>query len=152
MKKLLEINLKTLHVGRARRTVTLKIGDDDEITEGLDLLLEEKPKDFEKLRTAIRVISEVPHYSNDQKFKNLKKGLYEIKISGFRVYAFLDDHPESTQQLVICACHGGKANKRSQNADIIKARDIRKKYLKERDKETTHVILEKLETETSDES
>ena len=152
MKKLLEINLKTLHLGRARRTVTLKIGDDDEITEGLDQLRVKKPKDFEKLRTAIRVISECEHYSNGQKFKNLKGGLYEIKISGYRVYAFLDDHPESPQQLVICACHGGKANKKSQNADITKARAIRKKYLTERDKATTQVTLEKLRTEPSDES
>lgn len=132
--------------------MTLKIGNDDEITESLNLLRKEKPKDFEKLRTAIRVISEIENYSNDQKFKNLKGGLYEIKISGYRVYAFLDEHPDCDKQLVICACDGGKANKRSQNADIKKARKIREKYLTERDKETTHIILEKPENEPTDES
>lgn len=152
MKKLLEITLTTLHLGLARRTVTLQIGNEDEITEGLDLLRREKPKDFEKLRTAIRIISEIENYSNDQKFKNLKGGLYEIKISGYRVYAFLDEHPDCEKQLVICACDGGKANKKSQNADIKKAREIREKYLNERDKETTHVILQKLENEKNNES
>ncbi len=127
MKKALEITLTSIHLGRARRTVTLKIGNDDEITEGLDLLRKEKPKDFEKLRTAIRVISEIENYSNDQKFKNLKGGLYEIKIHGYRVYAFLDEHASSDQQLIVCSLCDIKS--KQQSANITAARAIRENYL-----------------------
>jgi len=128
VKKKLEITLKTIHVGTARRVVTLRMGQNDAVNEDLLSFAKADINKFKKLKTAMRVISEHRHYSNDQKFKNLGGGLYEIKIHGYRVYAFLDEHSQSAQQLVVCSLCDIKS--KQQSANITTARSIKENYLK----------------------
>jgi putative component of toxin-antitoxin plasmid stabilization module len=146
VKKSLDITLTTIHLGSERRVVTLMIGDDHSITTFLEDLERENQKAFKQLKAAIRVLSENRHYQNEYKFKNLRDGLYEIKTnSGARVYAFLDDHDGSHQQLVIAASGGGKGK---QDSDIEKARAIRRNYLVLRDKGNVVPTLQLLPDES----
>lgn len=146
MKKALEITLTTIHLGSERRVVTLQIGDDDQITPFLLDLETKNYKAFKQLRTSIRTACENRHYQNEYKFKNLRDGLYEIKTHlGVRVYAFLDDHAGSHQQLVIAACGGGKG--KEQDAEIQHAREIRRRYIDLRDNQNVTPILKLLPDE-----
>ncbi len=146
MKKVLEITLTTLHLGSERRVVTLQIGDDDQITSFLLDLETTNYKAFKQLRTSIRTACENRHYQNEYKFKNLRDGMYEIKTHlGVRVYAFLDDHADSHQQLVIAACGSGKG--KEQNAEIQQARAIRRRYIDLRDNQNVTPILKLLPDE-----
>ena len=148
MKNKLEITLKTIHLGSEKRFVTLNMQGDDSVDQDILQLARKDSNKLSKLRTVMRVISEHKHYSNEQKFKNLKRGLYEIKIHGYRVYAFLDNHSASEQQLIICSLCGGKT--KQQSADIATARKIRTKYLELTQKKGVQPKLEFLPNETNE--
>lgn len=148
MKKSLEIVLRSVYCGAARRVVTLAINGVDAVTPFLDALQKSQHAEFNQLRTCMRVIAEHRHYQNERKFKNLGGGLYEIKTRlGLRVYAFLDDLPVCEQQLVIAACGGGKNTSKEQNRDIERAREIHARYLNAKQNERTHVVFIPLKDE-----
>lgn len=124
--------------------MALQIDGKDEITPFLEDLQKSRKQAFGQLRARFRVLCEDRHYQNEYTFKNLGKGLYEIKThSGVRVYAFLDDlDPDvSEQQLVITACGGGKNTKGAQARDIERARNLRKQYLAARKQEDTRLTF-----------
>lgn len=129
--------------------VSLRIGDDDRISRFLTELENQNRPAFKQLKTAMRIVSEDRHYQNEYKFKNLSGGLYEIKTNlGVRVYAFLDDHENSLQQLVIASSGGGKG--KSQSSDIAEARAIRLRYLQLREKQHVVPTLNLLPDENKD--
>ena len=141
---MLEIILKEVHVGAARRVATLEM---DGHKPADDLMLElskSAPQALRKMRTKIRVAAEFDHYSNTENFKPLGDGLYEFKISRpvTRLYAFYDELPDLGRHLIIITSGG---DKRRQSAAIEKARELRATYLKAKELPDTLFRIQEIE-------
>ena len=128
MKSPLEIILRTIHLGEARRVVTLDFGKGSSADQFLARLARSNRTGFAALQARIRSVAAYPTYQNPLTFKSIGDGLYEFKTrkSGLRLYAFYDETPGSEPQLIIATSGGGKG---TQGADIRKARDLRQRYL-----------------------
>jgi putative component of toxin-antitoxin plasmid stabilization module len=128
VKSPLEIILRTIHLGEARRVVTLDFGKGSPADRFLTRLKRSNRTGFAALQARIRGVAAHPSYQNPLTFKSLGDGLFEFKTrkTGLRLYAFYDDIPGTDPQLIIATCGGGKGSQRS---DIRKARTLRQRYL-----------------------
>jgi hypothetical protein len=128
VKSALEIILRTIHLGPARRVVTLDLGNGSPADEFLETLHRSNREGFDALEARIRAIANHPRYQNPLTFKSLGQGLFEFKTkkSGLRLYAFYDEIPGLQPQLIIATSGGGKGK---QSSDIRQARDLRQRYL-----------------------
>lgn len=129
MKKSLEIILTTLHLGGARRVVTIAINGKDLAQDFIRKLRKSDRAGAELLFARIKAVAERENYENRETFRSLGSNLFEFKTrSGLRLYAFLDEVENLGPQLVI-ATNGGKKNTaKEQNADIARARSIQERY------------------------
>jgi len=149
VKNKLEITLQTIHLGSARRIVTLAFNGKDVAYDFLSGIEKFNSQGFKAIKTRMRVIAENLHYENQQIFRNLGNNIYEIKIrSGLRLYVFLDQLDSSNQQLVIATCGGKKNTKKEQSQDIRRAQQLRDRYLQAKDQESTLINLIKLPYES----
>lgn len=129
MKRPLEIVLSTIHVGSARRVVTLGMDGKDLAAEFLTRLARSNPRGAESIKARVQNVAEYDRYENEFTFRSVGDGLYEFKRPGLRLYAFYDDLPGLTPQLII-ACHGGSKNTaKEQGSDIARAKGLRDRYL-----------------------
>lgn len=140
MKSPLEIILRTIHLGEARRVVTLDFGKGSPADRFLTRLKRSNRSGFAALQARIRSVAARQNYQNPLTFKNLGDGLFEFKTrkSGLRLYAFYDEIPGIEPQLIITTSGGGKG---TQRADIRRARDIRQRYLDAKLLPDTHIRI-----------
>lgn len=140
MKSSLEIILRTIHLGSARRVVTLDLGTGSPADEFLEKLHRSNREGFDALEARIKGVGNHLRYQNPLTFKSLGQGLFEFKTkkSGLRLYAFYDELPGLQPQLIIATCGGGKGK---QSSDIRKARDLRQRYLEAKLLTDTHIEI-----------
>ena len=125
VKNPVEITLRTIHVGDARRVVTLDIDGKDPAREFLMDLARHDRNQFESILTRIRSISNHPRYENQITFRHVGDGIHEFKRPGLRLYAFYDEI-DGRNQLILCT-NGGSKNKRQQK-DIRLAKSRKDDY------------------------
>ncbi len=140
MKCPLEIILRTIHLGNARRVVTLDLGEGAPADTFLAKLRRSNREGFGALRARIRSIANHHRYQNPLTFKSLGQGLFEFKTrkSGLRLYAFYDEIPGLNHQSIIATCGGGKGK---QSSDIRRARVLQQRYLKAKLLPDTHIRI-----------
>jgi len=126
MKKPVELSLTTIHLGNARRVVTLGINGKDPAVEFLSKLLNDDRNQFDAIRSRIKTIANYPRYENKLTFRNVGVGIHEFKRPGLRLYAFYWDL-EGESHLIICT-NGGLKNK-DQSRDIARAKAIKETFL-----------------------
>ena len=128
MKSEIEIILRTVHLGEARRVVTLDFGKGSPADQFIARLKRSNSAGFAALHARIRGISAHKNYQNPLTFKSLGDGLFEFKTrkTGLRLYAFYDEIPGIEPQLIIATSGGDKGRQR---ADIRSARELRQRYL-----------------------
>jgi hypothetical protein len=107
VKKPVEIILRTIHLGEARRVVTLGMDGKDFAREFLLELLKHDRNRFETVQTRIRSISNHPHYENKLTFRHVGEGVFEFKRPGIRLYAFYDEL-DDRKALILCTNGGLK--------------------------------------------
>ena len=136
----LEIILRTIHLGSARRVVPLDLGNGSPADEFLESLQRSNREGFDALEARIKAIGSHLRYQNPHTFKSLGQGLFEFKTkkSGLRLYAFYDELPGLEPQLIIATSGGGKGK---QSSDIRKARDLRQRYLEAKLLPDTHIEI-----------
>ena len=144
----LEITLTTVHLGSARRVVTLGFAGKDLAGDFLTKLKKSNKSGFNGLRVRFAVVSESKHFTNPHAFKDLGDGLYEFKKDGLRLYAFLEDDPKFSPTLIIAANGGTKNTKKEQISDISRARKLKAQY--EQAKTCTEIELIPLPDENQD--
>lgn len=145
----MKITLTELHVGACSTIATMAFDEKDPATDFLESL-KSSPQDLKKFHTAFATICSVENYSNEVKFKNVKNGIYEVKIDGKRLYCFKDtsgDFEEITgnsNHLILACCGGVKGKKAAQNRDIKKAQDLKAEYFAAKKKQDTELEYEQL--------
>jgi hypothetical protein len=139
--KELEIRLNTIHVGSARRVVTLGLDGKDHALEFLDSLAKSNRSGFEAIRARVRAVAERNRFENDRTFNNLGDGLYEFKGPGLRLYAFYDELPGLQPQLVIATNGGSKNTRKEQQIDFARARLLRHRYLESKPRAKIRLII-----------
>jgi hypothetical protein len=127
VKKPVEVILRTVHVGAARRVVTLGIQGKDPAREFLMELLQHDRNQFEFVQKRIQTISNYERYENQITFRHVSDGLFEFKRPGIRLYAFYDEIGEQ-QQLILCT-NGGLKGK-AQSRDIRLAHSLKAEYFR----------------------
>jgi putative component of toxin-antitoxin plasmid stabilization module len=135
---MIEITLNTIHVGTARRVVTLGLDGKDLADEFLSRLIKSDPRGAKAIKTRVQNIAEHDRYEHELTFRSVGGGIYEFKRPGLRLYAFYDDLPGLKPQLII-ASNGGTKN--DQNADIARAQSLRASYLAAKSQPTTKIRL-----------
>ena len=121
MKKPIEILLRTIHIGAARRVVTLEINGKDPAREFLLNLSRHDRNQFESILTRIRTISNHPRYENQITFRHVGDGIHEFKRPGLRLYAFYDEI-DGQNQLILCTNGGNKGKRQQQDIRLAKSR------------------------------
>ncbi len=127
MKTGIEIVLNTIHVGSARRVVTLEMDGKDPAAEFLTDLAKHDARGFDFIRSRVRAVAEHDRFENELTFRSVGDGIYEFKRPGLRLYAFYDNLHGLQPQLII-ATNGGKKNK-GQQGDIKRAQLRHRTYL-----------------------
>jgi hypothetical protein len=127
-----EIVLNTIHVGSARRVVTLGLEGRDLAQEFLLDLAGSDARGFEFIRSRIRAVAEHDRFENQITFRYVGDGVFEFKRPGLRLYAFYDNLPGLQPQLIL-ATNGGRKNS-GQQADINRAKLIRARYFNDKTK------------------
>ena len=135
---MIEITLSTIHVGAARRVVTLGLDGKDLAKEFLSKLLKSDPRGAKSIKTRVANIAEHNRYEHEITFRSVGGGVYEFKRPGLRLYAFYDDLPGLKPQLIIASNGGTKSN---QDADIARAKSLRASYLAAKSQSTTKIRL-----------
>jgi hypothetical protein len=127
---MVEITLTSIHLGSARRVVTLGLDGRDLAYEFLaDLAKSDRPA-AESLKNRIKTVADHDHYHhNEQIFRGVGDGLYEFKAKHIRLYAFYEQLPGENPQLIIATNGGTKNNKKEQRTDIARAKSLRAQYL-----------------------
>lgn len=144
---MVEITLNTIHLGSARRVVTLGLDGKDLAGQFLGRLAKSNPKGAESIKVRIQHIAEHEHYENQFTFRSVGDGLYEFKRPGLRLYAFYDDDPELSPKLIIATNGGTKNTRKEQQANIACAKRLRERYLAAKNQPTTQLKLIILENE-----
>jgi hypothetical protein len=131
VKKPVEITLKTIHLGAARRITALEMNENAEAESFLREVQLHHKAGFDSLRAKMRLVADELFYKNENNFRNLDDGLFEFKSSkkeGLRLYAFYDDLPGVPLggSLIIATSGSGKSK---QKQAIARARRIREEYL-----------------------
>lgn len=121
VKKPIEIILRTIHVGAARRVVTLLMEGRDPAADFLAGLLRNDRNKFDSFRTRIRSISNHPRYENQITFRHVGDGIHEFKRPGLRLYAFYDDIG-GREHLILCTNGGTKGKDQQKDIRLAKAR------------------------------
>lgn len=127
MKKPVEIVLRTVHIGAARRVVTLGLDGRDLARDFLLELLQHDRNQFEFVRKRIQSISNHDRYENQITFRHLGDGVFEFKRPGIRLYAFYDGIGDQ-EQLILCT-NGGLKGK-AQSRDLQLARRLKDEYFR----------------------
>jgi len=135
---MIEIILSTIHVGSARRVVTLGLDGKDLADEFLSCLIKSDPRGAKSIKTRVRNIAEHDRYEHELTFRSVGGGIYEFKRPGLRLYAFYDEVPGLKPQLII-ASNGG--TKKDQDADIARAQSLRASYLAAKSQPNTKIRL-----------
>lgn len=142
MKNSLEISLETVHLGSAKRVTTLAINQQDQANEYLLKLAKSNPKGFQSLLKRLHVIAEHHSFENKQTYRHVGNQVFEVKTTtGLRLYTFPDTIDGQSHQLIIAVCGGKKGNKKGQNADIKKAKRIKKDYLAAKKLASTQITV-----------
>lgn len=144
---MLEITLSTIHVGSARRVVTLGLDGKDLAEEFLIRLAKSDPRGAESIKVRIQTVAEYDRYENNFTFRSVGDGIYEFKRPGLRLYAFYDEIPSLKPQLIIASNGGGKNTRKEQNTDIAKAKSLRRRYLEARSLSNAKIHLITLDHE-----
>lgn len=134
MKDPVEVTLRTIHIGAARREVTLDIDGKDPAREFLLDLSRHDRNLFDAILTRIRSISNHPRYENQITFRHVGDGIHEFKRPGLRLYAFYDEI-DGRNQLILCT-NGGSKNKQQQK-DIRLAKSRKDAYFAIKDQPDT---------------
>ena len=130
VKKSLEITLTTVHLGSVKRVVTLGIDGKDLAHEYLLKLGKSNQQGLQSILKRLKAISEHESIENQITYRHVGEQVFEVKTkSGLRFYTFPDEIEGLGHQLIIATSGGKKANKKEQNADITKAKALRKSYL-----------------------
>ena len=130
VKKSLEITLTTVHLGSVKRVVTLGIDGKDLAHEYLLKLGKSNQQGLQSMLKRLKAISEHESIENQITYRHVGEQVFEVKTkSGLRFYTFPDEIEGLGHQLIIATSGGKKANKKEQNADITKAKALRKSYL-----------------------
>lgn len=141
MKKPIEIILSTIHVGNVRRVVTLGIDDRNLAEKFLTKLGKDDRRKLQQLTARISRVADHHTYEHETIFNHVGDGIYEFKRPGIRLYAFYDslgnDH-----HLILCTNGGTKNNKKEQNADITKAKQLKDRYFKAKADNPDHIVIE----------
>lgn len=130
VKKSLEITLTTVHLGSVKRVVTLGIDGKDLAHEYLLKLGKSNQQGLQSILKRLKAISEHESIEKQITYRHVGEQVFEVKTkSGLRFYTFPDEIEGLGHQLIIATSGGKKANKKEQNADITKAKALRKSYL-----------------------
>lgn len=130
VKKSLEITLTTVHLGSVKRVVTLGIDGKDLAHEYLLKLGKSNQQGLQSILKRLKAISEHESIENQITYRHVGEQVFEVKTkSGLRFYTFPDEIEGLGHQLIIATSGGKKATKKEQNADITKAKALRKSYL-----------------------
>ena len=125
MKKPVEITLSTLHLGAARRVVTLAINGKDPAEDFLSKLQKDDRNKLDSITTRIKAVANYPRYENRITFRDVGDGVYEFKRPGLRLYAFYAEI-NGQDQLILCT-NGGTKNK-DQQKDIRQAKALKDEF------------------------
>ena len=109
--------------------MTLGLEGRDLADDFLTRLARSNPKGAESIKTRVQNVAEYDRYENELTFRDVGDGIYEFKRPGLRLYAFYDEIPGLTPQLIIASNGGTKNSRKEQDADIAKARRLRFRYL-----------------------
>ena len=130
VKKSLEITLTTVHLGSVKRVVTLGIDGKDLAHEYLLKLGKSNQQGLQSILKRLKAISEHESIENQITYRHVGEQVFEVKTkSGLRFYTFPDEIEGLGHQLIIATSGDKKATKKEQNADITKAKALRKSYL-----------------------
>lgn len=138
---MIEITFSTIHVGSARRVVTLGLDGKDLANEFLSHLLKCDPRGAKSIKTRVQNIAEHDRYEHELTFRSVGGGVYEFKRPGLRLYAFYDEVPGLKPQLIIASNGGTKNTRKDQKADIARAQSLRARYLAAKSQSTTKIRL-----------
>lgn len=148
MKKPLEITLNTIHLGSVKRVVTLGINNQNPANDYLLKLGKSNPRGLQSILKRLQVVAEHESIENKRTYRHVGDQVFEVKIpSGLRLYTFPDTLEGQPQQLVIAVCGGKKGNKKEQDADIAKAKQLKQRYLAAKSVPTTKLTLTTLPDE-----
>jgi len=142
MKSQFDIELNTLYLGEYRMVVTIGLHGKNEADRFIKKLIKDDSNAWKGVATRIKAISNYDRYENQQTFRSVGDGIFEFKRNGIRLYSFYDEL-DGVLQLILCTNGGGKGNKKEQQADIEKAKRIRKQYVDLKIKKDTRVLINK---------
>ncbi|MCB1237948.1 MAG: hypothetical protein KDM91_22975 [Verrucomicrobiae bacterium] len=145
MKNSLEIVLRTIHRGSARRVVTLELDGNAPADDFLTKIKRSNSAGFDSLRARIRAVSDHDRYENKLTFRSLGGGLYEFKTkkTGIRLFAFYDEIEGQEPQLVIVT--SGVSKSKRQDVAIQKARELKTEYLRRKALPETEIKIVELD-------
>lgn len=144
---MVEITLTSIHLGSARRVVTLGLDGKDLAYDFLATLRKSNPRGAESLITRIQTIAEHDRFEHEFTFRSVRDGIFEFKRPGLRLYAFYDEIEGLDPQLIIATNGGTKNNKKEQQTDIARAKSLRNRYLAAKKISTTRFRLHLLDYE-----
>lgn len=148
MKKSLAVTLTTIHLGSAKRVVTLGLDGKDPADEYLLKLGKGNTQGLQSILKRLAAIAEHESFENRITYRHVGDQVFEVKTNnGLRFYTFPDEIPELGRQLIIATGGGRKGNKKEQDADIARAKKIKAAYLAAKTKPTTTIELIRLEHE-----
>lgn len=148
MKNSLEISLKTIHLGSAKRVATLGINQNDQANDYLLKLGKSNVPALQSILKRLQAIAEHDSFENKRTYRHVGDQVFEVKTTtGLRLYTFPDTIDGKAQQLIIAVCGGKKGNKKKQNADIAKAKQIKKDYLAAKKLPSTQLTIIRLPDE-----
>lgn len=151
MKKSLEITLTTIHLGSVKRVVTLGIDGKDLAHEYLLKLGRSNQQGLQSILKRLQAVAEHESFENQITYRHVGEQVFEVKTkSGLRFYTFWDEIRGIGHQLIIATSGGKKGNKKEQNADITKAKELRKSYLAAKSQASTTLNLIPLPNEDQD--
>ena len=141
VKKSLEITLTTIHLGSVKRVVTLGMDGKDLAHDYLLKLGRSNQQGLQSILKRLKAIAEHESFENQITYRHVGEQIFEVKTkSGLRFYTFPDEVEGLGHQLIIATSAGKQANKKEQNADITKAKAIRKSYLAAKPKASFNLI------------
>ncbi len=139
MKKTVEITLSTLHLGAARRVVTLAINGKDPAEDFLSKLQKDDRNKLDSIKTRIKAVANYPRYENKITFRDVGDGVYEFKRPGLRLYAFYAEI-NGQDQLILCTNGGTKS--KDQQKDIRQAKALKDEFFSALKLPDTTLILD----------
>lgn len=151
MKKSLDVTLTTIHLGSAKRVVTLGLDGKDPANEYLLKLGKGNTKGLQSILKRLEAIAEHESFENKVTYRHVGDQVFEVKTNtGLRFYTFPDEIAKFGKQLIIATSGGKKGNKKEQDADIARAKKIKKFYLAAKAEPTTTIKLIRLKNENQD--